>query len=131
VVTQPSCEAFDHCVSAALTWHAASSHRTFATVSQSVRAWAERNHLGRPVWSCGPRTGVFGSEDHPGCEAGFVPGPSWGTSVFVAITFTDPDAVRADPATAKANSMPPTSQVDGAVVESISAQVVDGVHPIG
>ena len=132
VVTRPSCDAFDYCVSAAFTWRAATPHRTFATVSRSVKAWAVHNHLGRPVWSCAPRkTGLFGSETHAGCEAGFVPGRPSATSVFVAVTFTDPDALRPDPATSRTDGMPPTSpQLQGAVVGSISAQVVDGVHPI-
>ncbi len=131
VVTRPSCEAFDHCVSAAFTWPAATPYRTFAAVTRSVKSWAARNHLGRPLWICDPhRTGVSGAEDHPGCEAGFVPGPSWATSVFVAVRFTDPDSLRFPPPRSDANGVPPP-QLDGALVRSISSQVVDGMHPFG
>lgn len=133
VVTQPSCEAFDYCVSAAFTWRVATPHRTFAAITRSVKTWAVHNQLGRPMWTCGPRnTGLFGSENHAGCEAGFAPGPSWGTSVFVAVTFTSPETVQFDPATDQTNGgLPPSPRLNGAIVESISAQVVEGVHPIG
>lgn len=131
VVTQPSCKAFEYCVSAALTWPAPTPPRTFAAVSGWVKSWAARNHLGRPVWSCSlNHTGLFGSETGRGCEAGFAPGPPAGTVVFVAVTFADPDVLRLDSAAPGANSMPPPPRLNGAVVASISAQVVDGVHPI-
>lgn len=97
---------------------------------QSVKGWASRNHLGRPVWTCGPRAGLFGSENHPGCEAGFVPASPSSSAVSVAITLVNPGVVGFDPATARANQLPVASlPVDDAVMASVSAQVVVGVHP--
>lgn len=132
VVTQPSCDAFDHCVSAALTWHASTPHRSFASVSRAVARWAARNHLGRPIWDCGPHLGLFGSFAHAGCQAGFDPGLPSPDAVFVAVTLSDPRPLQFDPAKTGSNGGSPDSlRVHGASVASVSAQVVRGVHAIG
>lgn len=57
------------------------------------------------------------------------PSPS-SSAVSVAITLVNPGVVGFDPATARANQLPEASlPVDDAVMASVSAQVVVGVHP--
>lgn len=124
VISDPSCDAYPPCTSAAQAW-SPTSPTTLRELDRAVTGWASHNHLrgSNPRWTCGPNAGLFGVQG-PGCQATLA-GPDSYQSVFIATTFTAPAAVSWDPATEGRNALAdPLSVLATNQIATLAVQVV-------